>query len=353
LSNARCSRSTAVSIVAGARAGYDRGVVHVVTGASGFVGYHVAKVLCAHGERVRVMLRATSRRDHLASLPVEIVAGDLGDPASLAVALRGASHLYHVAAAYTFGSRDPAHIYADNVEGTRNVLRAAGDAGVKRVVYTSTVGALATSRRDTISNEDTPVSPRDMISHYKRSKFMAQQVAEEFARNGLDVVIVNPSAPIGPVDAKPTPTGKMIVDFLRGKMPAYVDTGLNVIAVEDVAEGHRLAAEKGRAGEKYILGNQNMHLREILALLAKVSGRPRPRVRIPHAVAYAAAACSEVKASLTRSEPEIPMESVRLARHFMYFDSSKAVRELGLPQTSVEAALARAVTWYREHGYAP
>jgi dihydroflavonol-4-reductase len=328
-------------------------VLHVVTGASGFVGYHVAKVLCARGERVRVLLRKTSRREHLAGLALEIVEGDLGDLASLKSAFAGASRLYHVAAAYTFGARDPARIYADNVEGTRNVLQAAADARVERIVYTSTVGALATSRKDSVSDETTPVSKSDMISHYKVSKFMAQQVAEEFAARGLDVVIVNPSAPVGPEDAKPTPTGKMIVDFLKGKMPAYVDTGLNLIAVEDVAEGHRLAATKGKRGEKYILGNRNMHLREILEMLARVSGRKAPRLRVPHALAYAAAACSEAKARITGGVPDVPMESVRLAQHFMYFDASKAVRELGLPQTSVEDALSRAVHWFRAHGYAP
>ena len=328
-------------------------MIHVVTGASGFVGFHVAKVLCERGERVRVLVRKTSRREHLAGLRLEIVEGDLGDPQSLARAFDGAARLYHVAAAYTFGSRDPARIYADNVEGTRNVLQAAADARVERVVYTSTVGALATSKRDSVSDETTPVSKRDMISHYKVSKFMAQQVAEEFAQSGLDVVIVNPSAPVGPFDAKPTPTGKMIVDFLKGKMPAYVDTGLNLVAVEDVAEGHRLAAINGKRGEKYILGNANMHLREILAMLARVSGRKAPRIRVPHALAYAAAACSEAKARITGGVPDVPMESVRLAQHFMYFDASKAVRELGLPQTPVEDALARAVQWFRANGYAP
>jgi dihydroflavonol-4-reductase len=328
-------------------------VLNVVTGASGFIGHHVARVLCARGEKVRVILRKTSRREHLAGLPVEIVEGDLGEPASLARALAGASRLYHVAAAYTFGARDPAYIYADNVEGTRNVLQAAADARVERIVYTSTVGALATSTRDSMSDETTPVSQRDIVSHYKVSKYLAQQVAEEFAAGGLDVVIVNPSAPVGPGDAKPTPTGKMIVDFLKGKMPAYVDTGLNLIAVEDVAEGHRLAALNGKRGEKYILGHENMHLREILEMLALVSGRKAPRVQIPHAVAYAAAACSEVKARLTGGSPQIALESVRMARKFNFVDASKAVRELGLPQTSIEAALKRAVDWFRANGYAP
>jgi dihydroflavonol-4-reductase len=328
-------------------------VLNVVTGASGFIGHHVARVLCARGENVRVILRKTSRREHLAGLPVEIVEGDLGEPASLARALAGASRLYHVAAAYTFGARDPAYIYADNVEGTRNVLQAAADARVERIVYTSTVGALATSTRDSMSDETTPVSQRDIVSHYKVSKYLAQQVAEEFAAGGLDVVIVNPSAPVGPGDAKPTPTGKMIVDFLKGKMPAYVDTGLNLIAVEDVAEGHRLAALNGKRGEKYILGHENMHLREILEMLALVSGRKAPRVQIPHAVAYAAAACSEVKARLTGGSPQIALESVRMARKFNFVDASKAVRELGLPQTSIEAALKRAVDWFRANGYAP
>lgn len=342
-----------MSSIEPAHARYDPRVVHLVTGASGFVGYHVAKVLCARGDKVRAMVRKTSRRDHLAGLPLEIVEGDLGDPASLARALSGTSHLYHVAAAYTFGSRDPAHIYADNVVGTRNILRAASDARVARVVYTSTVGVLAPGRRDRVSDETTPVSQRDMISHYKISKYMALEVAEEFAAGGLDVVIVHPAASVGPEDAKPTPTGQMIVNFLCGRMPAYVDTGFNAIAVEDVAEGHRLAALAGRRGEKYILGHENLHLREFLEILARVSGRAAPRWRVPHAVALAAAAFSEVKAKLTGGAPKIPMESARMARQFSFVDSSKAVRELGLRQTSVEDALARAVDWYRAHGYAP
>ncbi len=323
----------------------------LVTGASGFVGYHVARLLASEGEPLRLLVRGTSPTGHLATLRAEIVVGDLRDPAALASAMRGVDRVFHVAATYTFSSRRSADLYTSNVDGTRNLLRACGDAGVKRIVYTSSVGALATTSGGGIVDETTPVSLADMVGHYKRSKFLAQEVARSFASDGLPVVIVNPSTPIGPFDAKPTPTGKTIVDFLKGKIPAYVDTGLNFVDVESVARGHMLAAERGKPGEIYILGDRNMHLREFLELIGTLSGRRAPRWKIPHWVACSAAAASEAIAWMTRSEPAVPLEGARLARHFMYFDPSKARRELGFLPASLEDAAARAVAWYGENGY--
>ena len=328
-------------------------MVTLVTGATGFIGYHVARLLSQRGESVRLLVRSAGAQESLKELRAEIVDGDLRDESSIRSAIRGVKRLYHVAALYTFSSRNPDDLYAINVDGTRRILQAALDSGVERVVYTSSVGTLATPRKGEISREDTPVALPDMIGHYKRSKFMAQEVALDFARRGLPVVIVNPASPVGPADRKPTPTGKMIVDFLHRKIPAYVETGMNMVSVEDVAEGHLLAAEKGRVGELYILGHRNMHLREILEALGEASGLPGPKFRIPHWVAYSYSLSSELKGLLTGKPPDVPLESVKLSRHFMYFDSTKAKTELGLPQTSVDRALRRAVEWYRNNGYAP
>jgi dihydroflavonol-4-reductase len=313
----------------------------------------VARLLAARGERVRALARKSSRRENLEGLGLEIVAGDLLDPASLAAAAAGCAQVYHVAADYRLGAPDPESLQRSNVEGTRNVLEAARAAGVERVVYTSSVGALGIPADGSPGTETTPVRLEDMVGVYKRTKFLAEQEALRFAREGLPVVIVNPSTPVGPADVKPTPTGKIVVDFLNGRMPAYVDTGLNVVAVEDVAAGHLLAAERGKPGEKYILGNRNMALREILEALARITGRRAPRVQIPYGVALAAGYAENAVARLLRREPTIPLEGVRMSRKKMYFDSSKAVRELGLPQTPVGAALERAVRWFVEHGYTP
>lgn len=327
-----------------------------VTGATGFVGGHLARLLLERGEEVRCLARRESRREAveaLAAAGAEIAWGDLRDPASLAPAVAGCRTVYHCAADYRFSVRDPREIYAANVDGTRNVLAAAAAAGVERAVYTSSVGALGLRRDGTPADEDTPVTLAGMVGHYKRSKFLAERAAEEAAAAGLPVVIVNPSTPVGEGDAKPTPTGAMIVDFLRRRMPAYVDTGLNLIDVRDVARGHLLAAERGVPGRRYILGCANLTLAEIFALLARATGIAAPRLRLPHLVPLAAAAVDEGVSRLLGRVPRLSLEAVRLARHRMFFDSRRAVAELGLPQSPVEAALARAVAWYRDHGYAP
>lgn len=323
----------------------------LVTGASGFVGSHLARLLVAQGQRVRVLLRPSSDSRALEGLSVERVTGDLRDPASLADAVRGIRRVFHVAADYRLWARDPREIYESNVSGTRNLLEAARSAGVERFIYTSTVATIAVPRPGPFPNEETPAALSEMIGHYKRSKFMAEQEALAAARSGLPVVIVNPTAPVGPGDWKPTPTGRIILDFLTGRMPAYVDTGLNIVPVEDVAAGHLLAAERGRVGERYILGGRNLTLKEILGVVAAVSGRPAPRLRLPHAIALAAGYADGFISRLTGREPLVPLEGVRMARHKMWVDCSKAVRELGFEPGSVEAALERSVAWYRENGY--
>ncbi len=345
--------------------------MNLVTGATGFVGSHVVSKLVERGEKVRVLVRATSSRKNLEGVPVEFAIGDLTDRESLVAAMAGCRRVYHVAADYRLWTPDPSALYANNVAGTRNVLEAARETKVERIVYTSTVGALghgAPAPRHFLgseegaasvshahnshgADEETPVSLGEMIGHYKRSKFLAEAEVTAAARSGLPVVIVNPSTPVGSRDVKPTPTGQMIVDFLSGRMPAYVETGLNLIDVEDVAAGHLLAMERGQVGQRYILGNSNMTLKEILGILSKVSGRPAPTVRLPHAVALGVAAISTLSSRVTRRPPRIPLEGVRMAGRKMFFDSSKAVRELGLPQGSVEEALAKAVAWFRKNGY--
>ena len=323
----------------------------LVTGGTGFVGTHVVRALLARGRPVRCLVRPQSRRENLEGLSVEIAEGDVTDPASLAQAIAGIATLYHCAADYRLWARDPGELQRANVEGTDNVLKAAAAARVARVVYTSSVGALGLTPDGTPADETTPVSRADVVGNYKKSKFDAERVAEAWAGRGLPVVIVNPSTPVGERDVKPTPTGQMIVDFLNRRLPAYVDTGLNLVDVRDVAQGHLLAAEKGRIGEKYILGNRDMTLKEILETLARLTGLPAPRIRLPHAVPLAAAAAATWAAHLTGRPPRVSLESVRMSRHRMFFDAGKAVRELGLPQTPVEDALGRAVAWFRENGY--
>jgi len=322
-----------------------------VTGGTGFVGAHVVRALLRRGRSVRCLVRSSSRLSNLQELPVEITAGDVTDPASLSRAMAGARTVFHCAADYRLSARDPREIYAANVEGTRNVLAAASEIGAEKVVYTSSVGALGLNRDGRPGNEQTPVEPRTLIGHYKKSKHQAERVAGEWAAKGLPVVIVNPSTPVGEMDIKPTPTGQMIVDFLNRRMPAYVETGLNLVDVRDVAEGHVLAAEKGRIGEKYILGNRNMTLKEIFDALSRLTGIPSPAVRLPHWVPLAAAAVDTLASRLTGRQPRVPLEGVRMSRHTMFFDAGKAIRELGLPQTPVEEALGRAVAWFRENGY--
>lgn len=325
----------------------------LVTGGTGFVGAHLVRALLGRGDAVRCLARPGSRLDNLAGLDVEVVTGDLCDPASLERAVAGCDQVFHCAADYRLYVRDPSELYAVNVEGTRCLLRAAASAGASRIVYTSSVGALGLVPDGSPATETTPVTLDRMIGHYKRSKFLGERVAQELAAEGAPIVIVNPSTPVGELDIKPTPTGRMIVDFLAGRMPAYVDTGLNLIDVRDVADGHLLAAEHGRVGERYILGCRNLSLREILGLLATMTGLPAPRVRVPHWIPAAFATASTAWARARGTEPRVSIESVRMSRYRMYFDAEKAVRELGLPQTPVENALDRAVAWFRAKGYAP
>jgi dihydroflavonol-4-reductase len=323
----------------------------LVTGATGFLGSHVARLLAERGQRVRVLVRAGRQGSHLDNLPVEQVTGDLRDAASLAAATEGVETVYHVAADYRLWAREPREIYESNVAGTRNLLQAASNAGVARFVYTSTVATVAVPHGDTLPDERTQSSLDQMIGHYKRSKWMAEQEAVSAAQAGMPVVIVNPTTPVGPGDAKPTPTGRTIVDFLNGRMPAYVETGLNWLPVEDAAAGHLLAAERGVAGERYILGGENLSLKQVLDMLAAVSDQPAPRVRLPHAVVLAAGYLDAAVSRVLGREPRIPLEGVRMARHSMFVDASKARRELGFAPGPVSAALERAVRWYQANGY--
>jgi dihydroflavonol-4-reductase len=323
----------------------------LVTGATGFVGSHVARQLVNQGHTVRIFARKTSNAEILADLPVERADGDLRDARSIEQAMRGVRRVFHVAADYRLWTPRPEEIYETNVEGTRRLFEAAHRAGVERIVYTSTVATIAVPRHGALPNEETVSEIREMIGHYKRSKFLAEQEAIRAAAAGVPVVIVNPTAPVGPGDWKPTPTGRIILDFLNGKMPAYVDTGLNVVAVEDVAAGHLLAAEKGHIGERYILGARNMTLKQILDALSAITGRPAPRVRLPHVVALAAGYADEFISRLRGREPQIPVEGVKMSRHRLFVESDKAERELGYKSTSVETALQRAVHWYESHGY--
>lgn len=324
----------------------------LVTGGTGFVGSHLVRVLLERGEQVRCLVRPTSRLDNLKDLPVEFVTGDLRDLDSLREAAKGCRGVYHCAADYRLWSKDPDEMYQSNVEGSNNVMQAAFDEGVERLVYTSTVGCLGLNHNGTAANEDTPVTIDDMIGHYKRSKFLAEKKVREWARRGLPVVIVNPSTPVGELDIKPTPTGKIIVDFLRGKMFGYVDTGMNLIDVRDCAEGHVLAAEKGRPGERYILGGRDLTLKELFDALARVTEIASPKMKVPHWVAETYARLENLwSINIVRRDPDVPLESVKLARYKMWFDASKAVRELGLRQSPIDGALARAVKWFREHGY--
>jgi dihydroflavonol-4-reductase len=323
----------------------------LVTGATGFLGSHVARQLSERGESVRVLARASSDARALEGIRAERVTGDLRDAASLDRALEGITHVYHVAADYRLWARDPREIYESNVNGTQNLLDAARRAGVRKFVYTSTVATIAVRRDAELPNERTKSSLDEMIGDYKRSKFQAEQCALSAAESGLPVVIVNPTTPVGPGDGKPTPTGKIILDFLNGRMPGYVDTGLNFVPVEDCARGHLIAAERGRTGERYILGGSNLTLKQLLDMLAAVSGRRAPRWKFPHAVAYAAGCVDLAVSKALGREPRIPLDGVRMARHKMFVDASKAERELGFTRGPIEAALERAVVWYESNGY--
>ena len=322
-----------------------------VTGATGFIGATIARELLKDGFEVRVLARPDSDRRNLAGLDVEVHEGDLRDQRSLERGLAGCDTLYHAAADYRLWTRRPAEMYDINVAGTRNILEAALKCNVSRVVYTSSVGTLGNPGDGTPGTELTPVGLPDMVGHYKKSKFFAEREAETFMQRGLPLVIVNPSTPVGAFDIKPTPTGKIIVDFLNGKMPAYLDTGLNIIDVEDCARGHILAATHGKVGHKYILGNRNLTLRQIFVMLEQLTGRPAPRIRLPYTPILLAACMNEAISFCTGKEPLIPLAGVRMAGKFMFFDSAKAVRELGLPQRPVEDALLTAVEWFAKNGY--
>lgn len=331
----------------------------LLTGATGFVGGHVLQALERHGYTVRCLVRPHRLPRRLESHDAEVVEGDLTDRKAVRGAVEGCRQVFHVAADYRLFARRPAELYAANVDGTRNVLEAAAAAGVERVVCTGSAGALGPPLSNAAENgadgssadETSDVSLADMVGHYKRSKFEARQVAKEWAAKGLPVVLVHPTTPVGEGDWKPTQTGKLVLDYLRHRMPAYVDTGLNLVDVRDVAEGHWLAAERGRAGEEYILGHRNMTLREIFAALEELTGIRAPRRKLPHWLPLAVAAVDTGLARVLPREPRLPLEAVQLSRHAMYFDASKAVRQLGLPQSPVEEALDRAVWWFRNQGY--
>lgn len=323
----------------------------LVTGGSGFVGAHLVRALLERGDRVRCLVRSSSPRTNLEGLDVELALGDLRDRDSLAAAVEGCERVYHCAADYRLYVRDPGELYESNVDGTRALLAVSLEQGVERVVYTSSVGALGLNKDGSPANEETPVTESDMIGHYKRSKFLAERVALEFAERGLWVAVVHPSTPVGDLDVKPTPTGQIVVDFLSGRMPAYVDTGLNLVDVRDVAAGHLLAEERGESGGRYILGNQNLTLKEILDLLADITGRPRVRWRVTHALPFLAALFDTAQARLRGAEPRVSLESVRMSRKRMFFDPAKAIREIGMPQSPVRGALERAVDYFVTNGY--
>jgi len=328
----------------------------MVTGASGFVGANVARALLERGNAVRVFVRPASDRGNLEGLDVEVVEGDLRDAESVAAAVRGCEDVYHVAAEYTFWSNAPKEMVRSNVDGTAHVMEACLRGAVRRIVYTSTVGTIGLAPVEGgdlgARDERTPLAEGQLAGHYKRSKFDAEKLVLDYAKRGLPVVVVNPSAPIGPWDRKPTPTGQILVDFMLGRMPAFVDTGLNIVHVRDVAAGHLLAAEKGRIGERYILGHENMTLAHILETLARLTGRRAPTMRIPYSVAYAAGWLSTTLSDLvTHRPPAIALESVKMAKRHMFFSSAKAIAELGLPQTPVERAFEDALDWFSHHRY--
>jgi len=324
-----------------------------LTGATGFVGSHVARLAGAQGAQLRLLARKTSNTKNLPT-GADVVIGDLREPAALASALQGCDALLHGAADYRLWVPDPAEMYKANVDGTRELLRLAREAGVPRVVYTSSVATMGFKTDGTIVDEETPVREADMIGHYKRSKWLAEQVALEAARNGQQVMVLNPTTPIGAMDTKPTPTGRIVVDFLKRKFPAYVDTGLNLVDVGEIARMHMVALEHGRVGERYILGGENLTLKQILDRLAALTGLPSPTTRVPHSVAMAFAFFDEtITGKLRGKEPRATVEAVRMGRKKMFATSAKAERELGLRVLSVDAALKAAVDWFVGHGYAP
>jgi len=328
-----------------------------VTGATGFLGSHVARVLAEQGAQLRLLVRPTSDLRNLDGLNAERVVGDLRDAGSIEKALAGCDVVFHVAADYRLWVRDPDAMYRSNVEGTRSLLEAARKQGARRVVYTSSVATMGftsgvSSKDGNVTDEQSPVGIAEMIGHYKRSKFMAEQVAVDAARSGVDVVIVNPTTPIGERDIKPTPTGRIVVDFLKRKFPAYVETGLNLVDATECARGHVQALEKGRSGERYILGGENLTLKEILDRLAAITGLPSPTVKLPYIFALAAGVVDEmVTGRILGREPRATIDAVRMGRKMMFVSSAKAERELGWRTVPVDAALRRSVDWFRGNGY--
>lgn len=322
----------------------------LVTGASGFLGSHVTRQLVSRGEDVRVLMRPSSTNRAIADLSLEYVTGDLRDPASVARAMEGAKRVFHVAADYRFWAKRKQDIYDSNVGGTKHLLEAARRAGVEQFIYTSTVATVAVDRPQH-PNEFTDARLEEMIGHYKRSKWMAEQEALKAAKTGLPVTVVMPTTPVGPWDWKPTPTGKIILGFLNGKMPGYVETGLNFVGVEECAAGHLLVAEKGKVGERYLLGGENLTLKALLNMLSKITGLPTPKLKIPHGLALGVAYASTVFSRLIGRVPRIPIEAVKVAQHMMFVDCSRAQRELGFKAGPVSAALERAVRWYEANGY--
>jgi len=324
-----------------------------VTGATGFVGSHVARVLTEQGADLRLLVRSSSEPRNIQALKADRVVGDLRDPASIEKAMAGCDAVFHVAADYRLWVREPEQMYRANVEGTRAVLDAARKNRVRRVVYTSSVATMGFTSNGHPADENSPVSLDSMIGHYKRSKFMAEEVALEAGRSGTDVVVVNPSTPVGERDIKPTPTGRIVVDFLKKKFPAYVDTGLNLVDVTECARGHVAALEKGRSGERYILGGENLTLKQILDKLAAITGLPSPKVKVPYVVALATGVVDEfVTGRILRREPRATIDAVRMGRKKMFVSSVKAERELGWKTVPVDGALRRAVEWFQANGYA-
>ncbi len=324
-----------------------------VTGATGFVGSHVARVLAEQGADLRLLIRSGSDPRNIQTLNADRVVGDLRDPLSIEKAMAGCDVVFHVAADYRLWVRDPQQMYLANVDGTRALLEAARKNRVQRVVYTSSVATMGFTSNGRPVDEDFPVSLDNMIGHYKRSKFMAEEVALEAGRGGMDVVVVNPTTPVGEQDIKPTPTGRIVVDFLKKKFPAYVDTGLNLVDVTECARGHVAALEKGRTGERYILGGQNLTLKQILDKLAAITGLPSPKVKLPYAVALAAGVIDEVVTGrILGREPRATIDAVRMGRKKMFVSCAKAERELGWKMVAVDDALRRAVEWFRTNGYA-
>jgi dihydroflavonol-4-reductase len=322
----------------------------LVTGAAGFLGSHVARQLVAGGEEVRVLMRPSSSNRAISDLSLEYVTGDLRDAGSLDRAMKDVQRIFHVAADYRLWAKRPQDIYDSNVGGTKNLLAAAERAGVEQLIYTSTVATIAVDRPE-LPNEFTDAKLDEMVGHYKRSKWMAEQEVLQAAKKGLPVIVAMPTTPVGPWDWKPTPTGKIILDFLNGKMPGYVETGLNFVGVEECAAGHLLAAEKGKVGERYLLGAENLTLKELLDTLAKITGLAAPKWKIPHGLALGVAYVETGFSRMIGKEPQIPVEGVKIAQHKMFVDASRAKRELGFQPGPVAAALERAVRWYQANGY--